>query len=50
MVQAFRRVLNKKINNFQRFDEIRIAIDPERNNTAYHRQILNHLDRRDAAD
>ena len=50
MVQAFRRVLNKKINNFQRFDEIRIAIDPKRNNTANHRQILNHLDRRDAAD
>lgn len=50
MVQAFRGVLNKKINNFQRFDEIRIAIDPKRNNTSYHRQILNHLDHRDAAD
>ena len=50
MVKAFRRVLNQKINNFQRFDEIRIAIDPKRNNTANHRQILNCLDHRDAAD
>jgi len=50
VVQTFRRVLNQKINNFQRFDEIRIAIDPKRNNTANHRQILNCLDHRDAAD